>query len=129
LIFSYNYKTKAKLSFTNYKYITTNDAAVSSRPKLAAVEHLGYNYAMFGFAPYGPYWRELRKIVTLELLSNRRLELLSYIRVSEVKASVEELYKLWSAKKNGSGQILVELKQWFGDMSLNVILRMVAGKR
>jgi hypothetical protein len=108
---------------------TTNDAAVSSRPKLVAVEHLGYNYAMFGFTPYGPYWRELRKIVTLQLLSNRRLEVLSYIRVSEVKASVEELYKLWSAKKNGSGQILVELKQWFGDMSLNVILRMVVGKR
>ena len=110
---------------------TTNDAAVSSRPKLVAVKHLGYNYAMFGFAPHGPYWRELRKIVTIELLSNRRLELLSYIRVSEVKASVAELYKLWTAKKNGSGsgQISVELKQWFGDMNLNVILRMVVGKR
>ncbi|XP_059434822.1 cytochrome P450 CYP82D47-like [Corylus avellana] len=110
---------------------TTNDAAVSSRPKLVAVKHLGYNYAMFGFAPHGPYWRELRKIVTLQLLSNRRLELLSYIRVSEVKASVAELYKLWTAKNNGSGSchISVELKQWFGDMSLNVILRMVAGKR
>ncbi|KAE8008990.1 hypothetical protein FH972_005448 [Carpinus fangiana] len=112
---------------------TTNDAAVSSRPKLVAVKHLGYNYAMFGFAPHGPYWRELRKIVTIELLSNRRLELLSYIRVSEVKASVAELYKLWTAKKNGSGsgsdQISVELKQWFGDMTLNVILRMVVGKR
>jgi hypothetical protein len=112
---------------------TTNDAAVSSRPKLVAVKHLGYNYAMFGFAPHGPYWRELRKIVTIELLSNRRLELLSYIRVSEVKASVAELYKLWTAKKNGSGsgsgQVSVELKRWFGDMSLNVILRMVVGKR
>jgi cytochrome P450 len=108
---------------------TTNDAAVSSRPKLVAAKHLAYNYAMFVLASYGPYWRELRKIVTLKLLSTRRLELLSYIRVSEVKATVEELYKLWSAKKNGSGQILVELKQWFGDMSLNVILRMVVGKR
>jgi hypothetical protein len=108
---------------------TTNDAAVSSRPKLVAAKHLAYNYAMFALASYGPYWRELRKIVTLELLSNRRLELLSYIQVSEVKASIEELYKLWFAKKNGSGQILVELKQWFGEMSLNVNLRMIAGKR
>ena len=41
---------------------TTNDLAVSSRPKLVAVEHLCYNYAVFGFAPHGPYWRELRKI-------------------------------------------------------------------
>ncbi|KAB9584444.1 hypothetical protein FH972_027046 [Carpinus fangiana] len=69
------------------------------------------------------WWR-----ASLELLSNRRLELLSYVRVSEVETTLQELYKLWT-KKNESGQILVELKQWFEDMSLNVILRMVAGKR
>jgi hypothetical protein len=108
---------------------TTNDLAVSSRPKLVAAEHMGYNYAMLGFSPHGPYWRELRKITTLELLSNCRLEQLSYVRVSEVETSLKEVYKLWTKKKNGSGQILVELKQWFGDMSLNVLLRMVAGKR
>ncbi|KAL0017276.1 hypothetical protein SO802_004345 [Lithocarpus litseifolius] len=83
---------------------------------------------MFGFAPHGPYWRELRKITTLELLSNRRLEMLSHIRVSEVKNDIKDLYKLWIKKKNGQGLILVELKQWFGDMNLNVILRMIAGK-
>ena len=42
---------------------------------------------------------------------------------------LKNLYKLWTKEKNGPGQILVELKQWFGDMSLNVILRMIAGKR
>jgi hypothetical protein len=62
----------------------------------------------------------------LELLSNYWLELLSYVRVSEVETTLQELYKLWT-KTNESGQILVELKQWFGDMSLNVILRMVVG--
>ena len=67
---------------------TTNDMAVSSRPKSAAIENLTYNQAMFGFAPYGPYWRELRKIVTLELLSNRRIEQLGHVRVSEVQASI-----------------------------------------
>ena len=41
---------------------TTNDLAVSSWPKLVAKKHLCYNYAMFGFAPHSPYWRELRKI-------------------------------------------------------------------
>ncbi|XP_059454035.1 cytochrome P450 CYP82D47-like [Corylus avellana] len=107
---------------------TTNDLAVSSRPKLLAAKHFGYNFAMFGFAPYGPYWREMRKIASLELLSNRRLELLSYVRVSEVETTLQELYKVWTKKKE-SEQILVELKQWFGDMSLNVILRMVSGKR
>ncbi|KAG2666505.1 hypothetical protein I3843_15G062300 [Carya illinoinensis] len=108
---------------------TTNDVAVSSRPKLVASKHMGYNYAMFGFTPHGSYWRELRKITTIELLSSRRLELLSHVRVSEIETSIEELYKRWSENKNESGQVLVELRQLFWDLNLNLILRMIAGKR
>ncbi|KAL6317976.1 hypothetical protein AAG906_031027 [Vitis piasezkii] len=109
--------------------LTTNDQAASSRPELLASKHLGYNHAMFGFSPYGSYWREVRKIISLELLSNRRLELLKDVRASEVVTSIKELYKLWEEKKNESGLVSVEMKQWFGDLTLNVILRMVAGKR
>nr|POE58003.1 cytochrome p450 82a3 [Quercus suber] len=108
---------------------TINDLAVSSRPNLVAAKHMGYNYAMVGLTPHGPYWRELRKIIRLELLSTHRLNQLAYIRVSEVEMFLKGLYKLWTKEKDGSGQILVELKQWFGDLSLNVILRMIAGKR
>ncbi|KAG6674818.1 hypothetical protein I3842_15G065000 [Carya illinoinensis] len=108
---------------------TTNDVAVTSRPKLVASKHMGYNYAMFGLAAYGSYWRELRKIVSVELLSNRRLELLSHVRVSEVETSLEQLYKVWTKHRDNSGQVMVELKQWIGDMNLNLIVRMVAGKR
>ena len=36
---------------------TTNDKAFANRPKTLALELLGYNYAMFGFSPYGRYWR------------------------------------------------------------------------
>ncbi|XP_062015824.1 cytochrome P450 CYP82D47-like [Rosa rugosa] len=113
---------------------TIKDTCLSSRPKMAVVEHIGYNYAMFGFAPYGPYWREMRKITTLELLSKRRLELLKHIRGSEVSTFLKEMYRIWSSRSNekkgsNSDQVLVELKQWFGDLTLNVILRMVAGKR
>ncbi|KAI3451538.1 hypothetical protein Pfo_008203 [Paulownia fortunei] len=106
---------------------TTCDVAVSSRPRLRAAKHLGYNFAVFGFSPYGAYWRELRKLVSVELLLSRRMELLSHIRVSETMQSINELYKLWEEKKDGSGSVMVNMKQWFGD--LNVVLRMVAGKR
>ncbi|KAJ1390456.1 Cytochrome P450 [Sesbania bispinosa] len=108
---------------------TTNDLVVSSRPKLVAVEHMAYNQAMLGFAPYGPYWRELRKIVILEFLSNRRIELLGHVRVSELQTSIKELFSVWSNKKNESGYVLVELKQWFAQLTFNMILRMIAGKR
>ncbi|VVA18696.1 PREDICTED: cytochrome P450 [Prunus dulcis] len=108
---------------------TTNDIAVSSRPARLGIKHLSYNYAMFGFSPYGTYWREIRKLTSLELLSNRRLELLRNVRASEVEMSLKELYTLWSNRKEGPGELLVDMKQWFGGLTLNVIFRMIAGKR
>ncbi|XWS21117.1 hypothetical protein CRYUN_Cryun30bG0027900 [Craigia yunnanensis] len=108
---------------------TTNDMAVSSRSKMAAAEHLGYNYAMFGFSPYGQYWREIRKITMLELLSNHRIEQLGNVFVSEINGSLKDLYEFWVEKKNDSGKVSVDMKKQFGDLTLNVILRMVAGKR
>ncbi|GKV04725.1 hypothetical protein SLEP1_g16839 [Rubroshorea leprosula] len=108
---------------------TVYNATASSRPKLAVGKYLGYNYVQFGFAPYGAYWRETRKITALELLSNRRLELLRHVRASEVEGSIKELYKLWIKRRSEATHVLVEMKQWFGDLNLNVFLRMVAGIR
>ncbi|XP_015872954.3 LOW QUALITY PROTEIN: cytochrome P450 CYP82D47 [Ziziphus jujuba] len=107
---------------------TTNDKAFANRPKYLAAELMGYNLAMFGFSPY---WRQVRKIATLELLSNHRLEMLKNVRESEVRASIDEIYELWKKKKeeSNSGKVLVEMRRWFGDTTLNVILRMVVGKR
>nr|XP_008378401.2 cytochrome P450 CYP82D47-like [Malus domestica] len=110
---------------------TTNDSIVSSRPATLGIKHLSYDFAMFGFSPYGPYWRKIRKLTSLELLSNRRLELLKSVRVSEVEMRLKKLYKRWTERKDGgsSADISVEMKQWFGDLTLNVILRMIAEKR
>ncbi|CAJ1946844.1 unnamed protein product [Sphenostylis stenocarpa] len=115
---------------------TTNDLAVSSRPKLVAVEVMSYNQAFIGLSPYGPYWRELRKIVTLEFLSNRRIEKLSHIRVSEVQTSLKELFNLCytsvNKKENESSYgttTLVDMKEWFSHLTFNMVVRMVVGKR
>ncbi|KAH7524014.1 hypothetical protein FEM48_Zijuj06G0073400 [Ziziphus jujuba var. spinosa] len=108
---------------------TINDLQVLSRPKLIATKHFSYNHAMFGFAPYGTYWCEIRKITTLHLLSNRRIELLKHIRIAEVAIFLKQLYGFWTEKKNLSDQALEEMKPCRGDMTLNVILKTVAGKR
>ncbi|OVA10800.1 Cytochrome P450 [Macleaya cordata] len=114
---------------------TTKDKIFLSRPNSVAVKLMGYNSAMFGFTPYGPYWREVRKIATIELLSNRRLELLKNIRISEINMSVQELYQIWVGFNGGDQMlvgrppVLVEMRRWFGDLSFNVVVRMLAGKR
>lgn len=107
---------------------TVNDKALASRPTTVAAKHMGYNYAVFGFAPYTPFWREMRKIATLELLSNRRLEMLKHVRASEVDVAIRELYSLWVQNKSGR-PLLVELNRWLEELTLNVVVRMVAGKR
>lgn len=106
---------------------TINDKALISRPKTAAVKHMGYNYAVFGFAPYTPFWREMRKIATLELLSNRRLEMLKDVRSSEINSGIKELYGRWA--ENGRLPVAVELNKWLEYMMLNIVVMMVAGKR
>ncbi|KAF7829718.1 cytochrome P450 82A4-like [Senna tora] len=55
---------------------TTNDLALSFRPTLIAVHTLCYNGAMFSFAPYGPYWQELRDADVKEADGRRFLEAL-----------------------------------------------------
>ncbi|KAA8528592.1 hypothetical protein F0562_035947 [Nyssa sinensis] len=109
---------------------TTNDKVFANRPKSVAVELLSYNYAMFGFASYSPYWRQMRKIVMSEFLSNRRLEMLEDVRVSEVKESIKEIYQIWvKNRSDDSNKVKVEMKQWLGDLTLNTVVRMLVGKR
>ncbi|ESR36373.1 hypothetical protein CICLE_v10028201mg [Citrus x clementina] len=105
---------------------TTNDKLFSSRPKFLAVKLMGYDHAMLGFAPYGPYWRNIRKLATVELLSNHQLELIKHVRDIETKIFIKELYEL--CVKNG-GLVDVEMKERFGDLAMNIILRVIAGKR
>ncbi|KAG5230991.1 cytochrome P450 [Salix suchowensis] len=111
--------------------LTTNDKAFATRPKALAMDILGYNYNMLGFSPYGTYWRNIRKIITLEVLSNHRLEMFKSVRESEVRDAVGALYQQWISN-NGNSQkllLLVEMKAWFSDITLNVILKIVVNRR
>ncbi|KAE7999829.1 hypothetical protein FH972_004224 [Carpinus fangiana] len=106
-----------------------HDTVFSTRPSILASRVLGYENAMFGFAPYGPFWREMRKITTIELLSSHRLDMLKQKRSSQVEAAIRELFELCVRKGCAETGVLVEMKHWFGDLMLNVLLRMVAGKQ
>ncbi|KAK8485130.1 hypothetical protein V6N11_051242 [Hibiscus sabdariffa] len=110
--------------------LTVNDKAFATRPKLLSTEIMAYNHAMIGFAQYGPYWRQVRKFTTIELLSNHRLGSLKHVQESEIKISLQQLYEVWNRKKSSDNdKVLVEMKTWFKDVTLNVIMRIIVGKR
>ncbi|KAI3790105.1 hypothetical protein L2E82_02919 [Cichorium intybus] len=110
---------------------TTNDKAFAGRPKSEAVKLMAYDYAVFGFAPYGDYWRQMRKVVMLEVLSQRQVEMLRHVRASELKASIKDLYDVWvlNNKTENSKMVRVEMSQWFGNFVVNIMVRVLAGKR
>ncbi|KAK9069378.1 hypothetical protein SSX86_011281 [Deinandra increscens subsp. villosa] len=103
---------------------STNDRNFASRPNMAVSRYMGYNSAVFALAPYGPYWREIRKLVVLELLTSQRLEKHKNVRYSEVRYLINELYSL-----TGFGQRVVNMTEWFEHVTFNIIVRMLAGKR
>ncbi|KAF9620435.1 hypothetical protein IFM89_012612 [Coptis chinensis] len=87
-----------------------------------------YNEDSVSFSRYGPYWRELRKMITLNLLTHHRLEMLKLQRVSEVEACFKKLYELWTKRKYDNALVLVDMSKWLLEIPFNVITRIVSGK-
>lgn len=65
------------------KVLKTHDLACADRPKTVATEIFWYNYTDIVFSPYGDYWRQMRKICILELLSTKNVRSFEYIRKDE----------------------------------------------
>ncbi|XP_038725127.1 cytochrome P450 CYP82D47-like [Tripterygium wilfordii] len=105
---------------------TKLDTVFSNRPNLAAPKLMGYDHAMFGFAPYGPYWRKMHKIITVHLMSSHRLDMLNHMRASEISWAIRELYE---STCNANEVVGVDMEKWFTDLTYNLALTMVGGKR
>lgn len=103
---------------------TTNDKAFAGRPNICAGVYLGYNNAALAFTN-GAFWRKMRKMVVVELLSSTKLDKWKHIWISEMNFSVKELYN--SVTKNS--KIEVDMEEWIGYVNLNFIAKIVAKKR
>ncbi|CAN1167139.1 Desmethyl-deoxy-podophyllotoxin synthase [Linum perenne] len=69
----------------------THDLAFASRPFLLAPYVIYSGFKDIAFAPYGEYWRQMRKLSVLELLSAKRVLSFRRIREEEVSGLVESL--------------------------------------
>ncbi|GLT61428.1 hypothetical protein SLA2020_341340 [Shorea laevis] len=102
-------------------FLKTHDLTFSDRPKIAAGKYTTYNYSDITWSSYGPYWRQARRICLMELFSIKRLESYEYTRREEMNLMLKLLYK-------SSGKPII-LKGPLANLSLNVISRMVFGKK
>ncbi|XP_076881777.1 cytochrome P450 93B2-like [Bidens hawaiensis] len=97
-----------------------NDLAFSNRKHTLAVDHVTYG-AAFAFAPYGPYWKFIKKISTVELLGIQNLGHFLPIRTSEIHELLRTLTV--KSKQNESVNMTNELLK----ISNNVICQMMMG--
>ena len=65
--------------------LRTHDLAFASRPHSLVAEIVLYGPSDIGFAPYGEYWRQARKLVTTHMLTVKRVQSLRLSREEEVK--------------------------------------------
>ncbi|TQE10723.1 hypothetical protein C1H46_003626 [Malus baccata] len=101
--------------------LTKHDIIFANRPRLLAGKHFNYDFTTVSVAPYGDLWRNLRRIMTLEMFSSSRLVMFSSVRQGEVRLLLNQIMK--------SRSVPIDLKSKFTELSFNAMTMMVLGKR
>ncbi|KAI4330490.1 hypothetical protein MLD38_028776 [Melastoma candidum] len=103
--------------------LKTNESCFLSRPKLSNADYLTYGSADMTFAPYGPYWKFIKKLCMTKLLGGPTLDLLRPIRAEEINNFLGRLLRKATAKE--SIEIWGELVR----MTNNIICRMALSRK
>ncbi|XP_017242813.1 psoralen synthase-like [Daucus carota subsp. sativus] len=99
----------------------THDLAFANRPKSSIWDRIFYNGKDVVFAPYSEYWRQVKSICVLQLLSNKRVRSFQTVREEEVALLVENIRE--------SGSKAVNLSELFYALLSNVVSRIALGRK
>lgn len=102
--------------------IKSHDLVFSNRPNSTAADILLYGCKDLTFSNYGEYWRQLRKVIVVELLSMKRVQQFQFARDEEVALMVNKVRK---ASLNGDS---INVSDMFFSTSNNIVSRCVIGQ-
>ena len=102
-------------------FLKTHDVVFASRPKFQAIQ---YTYGAEGvaFAEYGSYWRNVRKLCTIHLLSASKVESFAPLRREELRLLVN------SIKKAAVAREIVDLSQKVREFVEDIACKMILGR-
>nr|CAD1817769.1 unnamed protein product [Ananas comosus var. bracteatus] len=100
----------------------THDTNFASRPDMAAAKIIGYGSSDIAFAPYGAYWRQIRKICVMELLSPKRVKSFSSVRTEEIAEFLKDIAGA------AAQQMPVNISLKLMSLANNVVCRATFGK-
>ncbi|CAN0872305.1 Cytochrome P450 83B1 [Linum grandiflorum] len=104
--------------------MTTHDINFSNRQPVVGQQKLSYNGLDLAFAPYGSYWREMRKICVVHLFNSNRVQSFGPIREFEVSQMLEKISK----SSFGSNKPF-NLSDAMTSLTSTIICRVAFGKR
>ncbi|KAI3923237.1 hypothetical protein MKW92_007367 [Papaver armeniacum] len=86
----------------------THDIVFASRPTLQSSKYFGYEQKGLVFKQYGSAWRNIRKLCTLHLLTNAKIESFKSTRENEVKHAVESIRSAADSQRLVDLSLIVE---------------------
>ncbi|KAL2243908.1 UNVERIFIED_CONTAM: cytochrome [Sesamum indicum] len=98
----------------------THDLIFADRPQSSVSRRLLYNFKDVSVAPYGEYWRQLKSICVLQLLSNKRVQSFRSIRDEETALLVNKIRK---------SSFPVNLSEMFAELTNDVVCRSAFGRK
>ncbi|KAI3877132.1 hypothetical protein MKX03_023842, partial [Papaver bracteatum] len=101
------------------------DLIFANRPSTTTANALLYGCTDIGFAPYGEYWRQVRKICVLELLSVKRVRSFKNSRKEEVDAVIQKISS--SCLSREEGQAVINLSKLLPTLTNNIVSRCALG--
>ncbi|RDX92348.1 Cytochrome P450 83B1, partial [Mucuna pruriens] len=103
--------------------LKTHDLKFASRPSFVGQRKLSYNGLDLGFAPYGPCWREMKKLCSIHLFSTQRVQSFRPVREHEVAQMLQKL-----SRHQASGTV-VNLTETLMSFTSSLICRIALGKK
>ncbi|KAL5055968.1 hypothetical protein RYX36_036650 [Vicia faba] len=101
------------------EFLKNNELTFSHRKMNIAINMIAYDDATFAFAPYGEYWKFIKKLSTTELLGSRTIGQFLPIRTRELQRLIQTLAKKSKAEES------VNLSQALLKLSNNIISKMM----
>ncbi|KAL6143100.1 hypothetical protein ACLB2K_053796 [Fragaria x ananassa] len=103
--------------------LKTHELTFAQRPTVLAVEVMSFAQGSIVFAPYGDYWREIRKICVLKLLNNKRVQSFGSIREEEVSNLIE------SISSSSKGLTPINFSEKIFSLTNGIVSRAAFGKK
>ncbi|BAT97688.1 hypothetical protein VIGAN_09120700 [Vigna angularis var. angularis] len=100
-----------------------HDLECCDRPKLLGQQKLSYNGLDVAFCPYSEYWREIRKLCVVHVLSSKRVSCFSSLRHFEVKEMIRKI------SMHASNSQVTNLSEIIVSLTSTIICRIALGRR